>query len=175
MTKFITLLRHLKSSWEDPALEDFDRPLNLRGEAAGPLVRDALATRTPAPDLILCSTARRTRETLALVGEAFPESPRRFLDSLYRAKVADLLVQIAGLPETVGSVLVVGHDPSLKETVLHLAAAPFNSTQFEIRHRISRKYPTGGVALLALYLDRWSAISPGCGEMVRFFAPRDLF
>lgn len=72
MTKTLILLRHLKSGWDDPRLADHERPLNDRGEADGPAIRDALKARCPAPEAVLCSTAKRTRETLALV---LPELP----------------------------------------------------------------------------------------------------
>lgn len=169
MTKTLILLRHLKSDWGDAALSDRDRPLNGRGNAAGPLVRDALAARCPRPDVVLCSPARRTRDTLAHVAGGFPEAEVRFVPALYEASRNTLIRLAAELPETAQTALIVGHNPGLMELAWHLAK-PDDLT----RHPLFMKFPTGGVIAFALPVDLWSAPNEGACRVLDSFFPKQL-
>src|SRR5262249_52622573 len=146
----LTLLRHAKSSWEEP-LDDFDRPLAPRGEKAAPEIGAALAARGLHPDLILCSGALRARETLALVlpnvGEPSPIVV--FDDALYMAAPRTLLRRLHVIApalqrETPRHVMLVGHNPGFEELALLL----IGSGSAEDRAQLATKFPTAGTAVI---------------------------
>ena len=118
----LILLRHAKSSWDDPGLDDFDRPLAKRGRKAAPEVGSALARMGLRPDLVLCSTAVRTRQTLEIVlGELGSPAPRVIFDERLYMATSDRLIkrlhavvtdETGALPHTV---MMVGHNPGLEQ------------------------------------------------------------
>jgi len=109
------LLRHAKSSWDDPALADHDRPLAPRGLRNASALADHFRREELQPQLVLCSTALRARETLAILLPGLDgESELRLEDTLYGAGASELLARLHVVPETVGSVLVIGHNPGLE-------------------------------------------------------------
>ncbi|MGE4529078.1 MAG: histidine phosphatase family protein [Rhodospirillaceae bacterium] len=169
MTKTLILLRHLKSDWSDAALSDRERPLNARGNAAGPLVRDALAARCPRPEVVLCSPARRTRDTLAHVAEAFPEAEARIVPALYEASRNTLVRLAADLPEAAQTALIIGHNPGLLEFAWHLA-----DPDALANHPIFLKFPTGGVIAFALPHNTWIDAAYGACRVVDSFFPKQL-
>lgn len=118
--RVLLIARHAKSSWST-GHTDHERPLNARGRADAPRVGRELAERGWMPDLVLCSTAERTRETLAGFEEATggPWSVR-FVDRLYLPELRDLLAEVAALPDDLRTVMVLGHNPSCEEAVLRL-------------------------------------------------------
>jgi phosphohistidine phosphatase len=116
------LLRHAKSSWDDPALADHDRPLSTRGRRNAATLAEHVRREGIAPALVLCSTAARARETLAVVLPAIDvEAEIRLEDALYGASADELLDRLRSVPETAGSVLVVGHNPTLEDLAARLA------------------------------------------------------
>jgi phosphohistidine phosphatase len=116
------LLRHAKSSWKDD-VEDHARPLSRRGREAARLLARALPGAVGRLDLVLCSTAQRTKETLDLaLAELMPRPARAIEPELYLADAARLAERLRRLPETAGNVLVIGHNPGLHELALALAA-----------------------------------------------------
>ncbi|HLY88100.1 MAG TPA: histidine phosphatase family protein, partial [Acetobacteraceae bacterium] len=126
------LLRHAKSSWDDPKLSDRDRPLNKRGRRAAATMRQAMQDLGLSPDLILVSTARRTQETLAAL-EPWDETPLiEPLESLYLASAPQLLDVLRGTNETVRSVMLIGHNPGMHELAVSLAG----SRESEQIHRL---------------------------------------
>ena len=121
------------------------------------------------PDLVLCSPARRSRETLERIEAALGERVEaRFEEALYGASEAELLARLRALPPQVDSVMIVGHNPGLEELALALA-----SERAE-RARMEEKYPTAALATIDLPADDWSAIERGRGELVAYIRPRDL-
>ena len=119
--KRLWLLRHLKSSWDEPGLADHDRPLAPRGRKAGKRVRQWAADHDVRPDLVLCSTAVRARATLDLVAPALGAPAVEFEDGLYHAWADDLLERLQGVAPDVESVLLIGHNPGLHDLVALLA------------------------------------------------------
>src|ERR1051326_1722475 len=112
--KRLLLMRHAKSSWGDSSLADFERPLNERGRKAAPLVGRFMRRRKLRPALILCSRAERARQTAALVVEAARlDSPLRYDERIYEATPARLAEVVSQVEETVGELLLVGHNPGL--------------------------------------------------------------
>jgi phosphohistidine phosphatase len=166
--KRVYLLRHAKSSWADAALADHERPLNGRGRRAATAMCEQLRAEGIAPALVLCSTARRTRETLERIAPALGDAEIRTEDALYGASAATLLERLRRLPDEVESVLLIGHNPGLQELALRLARpAPALDP-------LTDKFPTGALAVLALAAGRWSECAPGTAELVAFARPRDL-
>jgi phosphohistidine phosphatase len=116
------LLRHAKSSWDEDA-DDHERPLNKRGREAARLVGESLPKAIDAPDLVLCSSALRTRETAKLALAGFAKSPRvLYEDELYLAGKDKLMHRVRRLDEAIGSVMIIGHNPGLHEFAIALAA-----------------------------------------------------
>ena len=169
----LLLLRHAKSSWDDPKLADHARPLNRRGHVAAGAMRTAMEGLGLAPDLILVSTSRRTLQTMQAL-EPWPDTPLvEPMDALYLADAPALLAALQGVAETVRSVMLVGHNPGLHELALLLAgpeAASFDSPDMR---RLAEGYPSGALCEFTV-MGPWHGLAGGGGRLVRFIAPRDL-
>ena len=166
--KRIYLLRHAKSSWKDAALADHDRPLSGRGRRAATAIGDHLRDQAIEPELVLCSTARRTRETLARIESALGRAQVSVERGLYAASSQALLARLRRLSDEGESVLVIGHNPGLEELALELAQpAP-------ARDALEAKFPTGALATLELPGDSWRALGPRTAVLSAFVRPRDL-
>jgi phosphohistidine phosphatase len=167
--KRVYLLRHAKSSWKDRSLEDRDRPLAGRGRKAAKVVARHLRADGVRPDLVLCSPALRTRETLERVERGFGDPVETKVDeALYEASEAELLARIKSIPEEVDSVMLIGHNPGLQQLALALAS------EGDGLARLREKYPTAALATIDLPADRWAAIEPGSGELVGYVPPKEL-
>src|SRR5580700_8332012 len=117
----LLLLRHAKSSWDNKALPDRDRPLNPRGWRSAAMMRGAMRDLSLAPDLLMLSPSRRTRETLEAL-EPWDETPLiEPMEKLYLATTPQLLDVLHDVPETVRSVMLIGHNPGMHELALLLA------------------------------------------------------
>ncbi len=173
MDRRLILMRHAKSSWEAPASKDFDRPLNRRGRDAAPLVGAALAARWLVPDLVLCSPAARTRETLSLILPSLSPRPETvFRERLYLADVDRLLGEIAEVAPPVRKLLVLGHNPGMQELALHLADPSASDAQ--ALRQMEEKYPTAAVAAFSFSADDWRDLSPGTGALLAYLTPKAL-
>ena len=171
MTKTLLLLRHAKSDWGDPALDDHDRPLNKRGERAATLMGRHLEDESRSIERVLCSSARRTRETLERLGDRLTGCPRVDVErSLYLASAEDLFEHLARLDDAIESVLVIAHNPG----IAHLAQILAGRGDEEVLGRMRRKYPTGALARLSLAVESWAELGPGCGRLESFTTPRSL-
>jgi phosphohistidine phosphatase len=167
--KRVYLLRHAKSSWKDESLDDRDRPLAGRGKSAAKTMADHLEAERIRPGLVLCSPARRARETFERVEPALGDKVEAlFEEALYGASEGALLARLRALPREVPSVMLIGHNPGLEELALALAS------EGEKLPRLREKYPTGALATIDLPADRWSAIQRGGGVLVAYVRPRDL-
>lgn len=171
--KYVSLLRHAKSSWDDPQKKDFDRPLNERGRRSAPAMGAYLAAHSLAPDIILCSSARRTRETLKLLVECIGRPKNtQIVDTLYLASAPSLLAHINALAETFTHVLIIGHNPGL-EMLANELADPRGSDELALRRMIS-KFPTGAFVHFEFDVDNWKGVARGEGRLIAFVTPRDL-
>jgi phosphohistidine phosphatase len=164
----LCLLRHAKSSWDEP-VPDHERPLATRGirdaQAAGRL----LAERTWVADLVLCSTAVRTRETWRLAAFAGAQAGEvRYVEDIYQASVARLMELVRATAEEVGSLLLVGHGPGLPDLAESLGARPEPRDTWA---RMDAKFPTSGLAVLRVS-GSWADAAPGQAELVAFEVPR---
>jgi len=116
------LLRHAKSSWDDPGLVDHDRPLAPRGRRNASAIADHLRAEGIVPELVLCSTAQRARETLAALLPALDGESEMLVESgLYASSADELLARLHAVPEHVSSVLVIAHNPGLEDLAARLA------------------------------------------------------
>lgn len=165
------LLRHAKSSWEDPALDDHDRPLVARGREAAPRIGAWLRERAVQPDLVLVSSAARARETWSLLQPALgSKAPARALTELYLAGPSELLRIVKRTPAEVATLLVIGHNPALETFARQMVAGG----HAKLRRRMSRKFPTAALALISFETDRWQALAPGTGALDAFVRPKDV-
>jgi phosphohistidine phosphatase len=169
--KRLFVLRHAKSDWGHAGVPDHDRPLAARGERATGLLAAHLRRAGVEPDVVLCSTATRARETLERVRTGLPEAtPIWYERRLYGADADELTDRLDELPDGEASVMLVGHNPGLQDLVLALAPAADPA----LVARVEAKFPTAAFATLDLAVDRWTAVQPGTGTLVAYVTPRDL-
>jgi phosphohistidine phosphatase len=165
----LVLLRHAKSSWADSDIDDHQRPLNTRGRHAARLLAGHFAGQTP-PDLILCSSAVRTRQTLEPIAAALAHPPLILIeDALYLAGAAALRKRIAHIPDDIGSVVVIGHNPGIHELAEVLAA----HSPRTLRARLSGKFSTGAAAFYR-FEGSWAGIAHAAIMLTDFVTPADL-
>lgn len=163
------LLRHAKSSWSDPTLPDQERPLAPRGRRDAKRVAKHLVQLGIEPDLVLCSSAQRTRETLELVRPALGATTSVVLEAeLYAASADKLLEHLRAVPDRVASVLLIGHNPGLQDLALLLASA---GAEFA---RLEAKFPTAALATLALPNATWRQLSQANAVLDAFVVPKQL-
>lgn len=170
--KRLTLLRHAKSGWDDPAIRDFDRPLNPKGKRAartmGRYMREAGLTF----DHVVASPAMRVLETLEEVEAGYGRPFEPVLDKrIYLASAATLLDLVHAAPDAAASLLLTGHNPGMEELILLLVP---DRAGDGTRDSVEEKFPTAAVAELLFDVQRWRDIMPGSGTIIRFVRPRDL-
>jgi phosphohistidine phosphatase len=165
-SKRLVLLRHAKSSWSDPAVADHDRPLNGRGRQAAVLVGGYVRRIGLRPDLVLCSSATRARQTLDLLHlDEHAQTRISIEDELYGADAGQLLTRLRRIPPTVRCVLLVGHNPGVEELAQGLLGQGIPWEE---------KFPTGALVDLRVQMPAWSDLHPGIAELGGFVVPRDL-
>jgi phosphohistidine phosphatase len=169
--KTLYLLRHAKSSWKDDSIDDIDRPLSKRGRAAAKAMRRHLAERKVQPAQVLCSPAKRTRDTLAIVQGAFASAvPVRFEKGIYMADAAALLRRLKRLGDSLASVMIVGHNPGLEQLALRLS----DGRESEARRDLAVKFPTGALAVIRSEAEHWNELESGGATLETFTRARDL-
>lgn len=169
--KTLYLLRHAKSSWSDPTLADFDRPLKGRGRRAAKAMGAYLAECKICPDLILCSGSERTRQTLDLVLKAMGKKvPHEFDDTLYHGAPSGLLRVVHAQDDGLGSLMLVGHNPGMEQLAWMLSGEADERSLDTMRV----KFPTGALAVLTSDVERWSDLKRGGARLESFVRPVDL-
>jgi len=166
--KRLLILRHAKSSWDDPGLEDHERPLAPRGVRACKVIAEYLRTAAIEPELVLCSSARRTRETLEGIA---PPGKHVIEPELYSATTGDLVDRLHRVPDDVGSVMLIGHNPAVQMLVLRLARRDPEADG--ARAAVERKFPTGALATLT-FERGWSELGSGSARLAGFLTPKEL-
>lgn len=169
MTRLL-LLRHAKSDWSTPGLDDFDRPLAPRGQRAAALMARHLADHAPRPDLVLCSPARRARDTLGLVLKPLDGVPVCFEQALYVFDHPPLLARLRRLAAEVSCVLVIGHNPALEDLARALAGP---ASEPEAKAALVAKFPTAALATLETPAS-WAGLAAGSARLVDFTTPKSL-
>jgi phosphohistidine phosphatase len=167
----LLLMRHAKSSWDQPELPDLERPLAERGREAAPLVARYLADRRLIPDLVLGSPAQRVRETWQLMAPVLGnEIACKTLRSLYEGGQSRVLEALRRTEGSVRKLLVIGHNPALGALAQSLAGDG-SKTALE---RLRTKFPTAAVAVLAVDCESWADLAAGGGRLQRLVRPKDL-
>ena len=166
----LLLLRHAKSAY--PGVADHDRPLAGRGRRDAPAAGRWLRGTGCVPDYVVCSTARRARETWQLAAAQLPADPLvRFDDRVYGATTGQLLDLAREAPGEAQTLLVVGHDPAIQELALTLSAGQADDQG--LLERMATKFPTASVAVLAVD-GGWPELGPANARLVRFAVPREF-
>lgn len=169
--KTIYLLRHAKSSWKDPDLDDHDRPLSKRGKTAAAAMAAFMAREEMAPELVLCSSAKRTRSTLKKVrSDLGRDIPAEIDEAFYHADAGEWLRRLRDLDHGIRSVLLIGHNPAL-ETLAHRLAGGGDE---DALHRLTVKFPTGALAVFKADIGAWNKLEPHGAQLTSFTCPRDL-
>lgn len=162
--KYLAIIRHAKSSWEDSELPDVIRPLNERGKTASQLVGKQLALLHEKPDLIISSPATRAYHTALniarLIGYRLKSIDVR--PTVYYEGEQGVLNMLRKLDNRYQSVFVVGHEPTCSEIISTLTPARFT------------KFPTGSVYKMALDIDDWEDIYEAKGKKMYFITPKDI-
>jgi phosphohistidine phosphatase len=166
MSLTLILIRHAKSDWDDPGLDDHDRPLTARGQRSAPRIGAWLRRNGFMPDAVLCSTAERTRETWDGIAAQLARPPAPvYSRGLYLAAPADMLNAIRD--SEAGRLAVIGHNPGIGSLARSLCRTPPDHPKFGF-------YPTGATLVLDFDADDWSEIAPGQAEVAGFAVPREL-
>jgi phosphohistidine phosphatase len=167
----LLILRHAKAGSDKPGLRDIDRPLAPRGREAAPRMGRFIAAHDMEPDLILCSSAQRTCETLELIRSELMTKPEVvFSEDLYLAEPEEVRATILARAGVHKRVMVIGHNPGLQQLVLELSGAGRRSDLEAIR----TKFPTAGLAVLNFTATRWADATPKTGILRLFMSPRRL-
>lgn len=160
--KKLLLLRHAKSSWEDTSLPDFERPLNERGLRVAPLVGKFMREQKVRPDLVICSPAKRTRETIALVLKAAGIATElRYDERIYEASVASLLEIVSQIEDDKTEVMLVGHNPGFENLLERLTGE-------------AERMPTAALARIILNSEKWSEAEAKGGRLELFVKAKEL-
>lgn len=169
--KRLTILRHAKSDWGDPSLEDFNRPLNDRGWKAAKRMGRELEHRDVQFDLVIASPAARVRETIDGLREKLELNVEiRFEPRMYGASEETLLQIVRSLSEKVHAPLLVGHNPGLQRLAVELT----HGDSEHLRQRVTDRFPTSALARIELPAYRWSDVEPGSGTIAELIVPKEL-
>ena len=167
----LLLLRHAKAEPGEPEQDDHERRLARRGRRDAERMGASMTARGLAPEQVLCSSARRTRETLDRILPHLPSGLALTVDrQLYLASPEELLARIARVEDRVRSLLVVGHNPGIAALAERLAGKGASDALAHLR----RKFPTGALAEIEFGSGPWHTLAERPGELTRFVVPREL-
>ena len=162
MKKRLTLLRHAKSSWKDPELDDRDRPLNKRGERDAPMMGQRMRQKDTRPSLILTSPAKRARQTAKLIAREIGY-PLEFLQTehaLYLASPRTILDVIAQQDDSFNDIVVCGHNPGITDLSNRLSGISIDNV------------PTCGMVIIEADVSHWSELESGHCSLAEFDYPK---
>jgi len=169
--KTLILMRHAKSDWSGPDVQDHDRPLNARGKKAAAHMASYFMDNGLLPDMALCSTAKRARQTLdALLEAAGDDLPVHYRRALYFTSPDVILDEIRDTPASVNNLMLVGHNPDTQAMALHLASDAHDPGVVAM----ARKFPTGAAAIFRFDVNHWQDIVWGAGSLLAFLRPKAL-
>ena len=166
-TKRLFVLRHAKSSWDNPGLDDHERPLASRGRRALEVMSSHMKDSGINPDLVLCSSSRRTRETLSGLGVG---GEHLIEPALYSASCDEVIARLRELAEDVSAAMVIGHNPALQVLVLRLTNHDAGLVDSR-RDAIKRKFPTGALATISIQCA-WGELASGRGRLEDYVTPK---
>lgn len=165
----LLLLRHAKSDWPE-GISDAERPLNERGQRNAPAIGGFMVAQKLSPDLALVSSAKRTRQTWELIALKLSGTTARFEETLYGAPADAILGFVRKTPADIETLLIVGHNPGIETLARRFA----ESGEGDAIRRITKKYPTSGLAVIELPVDDWSKANPPAGRLEMFVTPKIL-
>jgi len=169
--KRLLLLRHAKSSWNHPGLDDFERPLSGRGREDAPDVGRYLRQHALVPDHTICSPARRTEQTWTAVAEHLDGGGSVDFDSaLYLAPPSTYLTLAQSQPLDVNTLLLIGHNPGIEQAALRLSGLGAETDLVRLRTKV----PTASLIEIQFDVERWGEIDWRGGRLMRFVTPADL-
>ncbi len=156
-------MRHAKSSWKDSNVPDHDRPLKKKGEKDVKGMAKMLKHKKHLPDVILCSSAERAKQTAAIFQKAASyEGKLEYSDKLYMAEVPDLIAALKNAPKKAKSVMIIGHNPGL-EALLQTLTGKVETL------------PTASIAYISLPIDEWSEVNREVeGKLKKLWRPKDI-
>ncbi len=162
--KTLYLVRHAKSSWKFPELDDFERPLNKRGKRDAPAMGHFLKDKDIMPDIIISSPAVRASMTTRIISDilSYPLSRVKYSDKIYEADTASLLKVVSGVDNKYNSTMLVGHNPGMTYFANMLASARIDNI------------PTCGIICTELDISSWQEILENCGTFKFFKFPKNL-
>lgn len=170
MTLTLFLLRHAKSGHDDPKLADIDRPLNERGRREAAEMAHLIAARSYRPARILCSSAQRTRETLAPLLPTFDGNTRiEIARRVYSAAAEDLLDLIHEQSDEVPSLMLIGHNPACEQLARMLAGSGDHMALMRLR----MMFPPASLVVLDFEMPDWRGVEAGTGRIEAFETPGD--
>lgn len=170
--KKLGLFRHAKSDWHDARARDFDRPLNERGRKGAAVMGRHIAEHGIRWQRVIASPAVRAAETIELAAQAAGQNvPVEWDRRLYLASSDNLADVLRELPDTAGSVLLIGHNPGLEDLIFDLVPDDGSSP---LRALVEEKFPTATYAVMDLAIRHWADLAEGCAKLVHLVRPRDL-
>ena len=161
--KTVILVRHAKSSWKDPGLKDFDRPLNKRGKRDAPFMGRKLMEMRVRPDLVLSSPAKRATQTARMVAEAigYPKKKILYDEAIYHAPAQALLEMVRKQDDSNRIIMLFGHNPGFNDLAVTL-----------LKDGTGQKMPTTGVYCIRFGVDHWREVKEGTGALDFFDYPK---
>jgi len=168
----LILMRHAKSRWRSPGLGDFERPLAERGRRDAPRMGAYLAAAGFVPDVVLCSSAKRARQTMKRAIARFSREPElRLMDELYHAGPDDLLAILRRIDSALQTVMIIGHNPGLHTLALDLIRPGVAAGQ-HLHDNLEHHFPTAALAVLSFDVRRWRNLAEASGKLEDYTAPR---
>jgi phosphohistidine phosphatase len=160
--RILYLLRHAKSSWNEPSLRDFDRPLKKRGRETAERTGMRLAEEKLNNPVVICSPAVRTRETAEIVlKSANLQVEQRFDERIYDASLRELVQVVSEIPDEKEAAIMIGHNPGFEELLAFLSGE-------------HRRMPTCALAKIEFGDVSWKDVRAGVGSLEWFIAPKEL-
>ena len=169
--KKLSFIRHAKSDWASPLLADHDRRLAERGQKASAIMKDFFGTANKNFDIVLSSTALRAVETIEIIKPSIIDTEILYKKDLYTFDDQIMLDFISKINDNISSVLIVGHNPAIQETVLRLAESDQKSN---LLSRVEHKYPTAAFCTLTSSIDKWTHAGDTMFKLQEFICPKEL-
>lgn len=163
--KTILIMRHAKSSWSNPYIKDFDRPLNSRGKNDAPKMGLLLKEKQIIPEKIFCSPAKRTRATLKRVLKEINRDKgiAEFKENLYYKDFDAYLKAVCSTADDINIVMTLGHNPMTENFISYLSSTP-----------VLQPIKTATIACLTCDIDDWNGLGQGSCSLKWITGPKDL-
>jgi phosphohistidine phosphatase len=174
--KRLFLFRHAKAEPHGDGDGDKDRALTERGRTDAARMAMHMRRKKYLPDMVLCSTSVRTRETLEYWSVAIAENPKvQFIDALYLAEPETMLSLLRRAPEKAEALMIVAHNPGTEQIAMTLLREELKPRERDQADAMEEKYPTAALAVIDLDVDSWKSVKPASGALVDFVRPKDLY